>query len=1002
MPRIPEEELARLKRETDLLALVRESGVELRRHGKDWLGLCPFHDDREPSLVVSPERGLWHCLGACQSGGSTIDWLMKTRGMGFREAVDELRRRLGEPLASTSPMAPPIGGSDRSALLSRVWRGYQAAYDGAAEAQQYAAQRGLADPAAVERFGLGYADRTLAQRLDLGQDKDGRELREALKGLGVFRADTGHELLAGCLVFAITDELGHLVNLYGRRIKDAAGAPRHLYLPGPRRGLWNPEGFFGTSELILAESVIDAWTFWSAGFRHVTCTWGTNGFTAEHQTALERYGIARLLIAYDNDPAGNQAAQRLAQQLGAQRVSCWRVRLPRSMDPNEYAQKVQPAAESLGLALRTAEHVAGPREPSTAAPIAHGIAAEPSEPGDSAPTAPISAPEMLPGASTSPASSPASSLPPLELTDPLDVAYGDRRWRVRGLAKNLSHEKLQVLLRVGNAASFFVDTVDLAQAKQRAAFLRAAAAELGAEEEVLRKDLRSLHLRLEELQDRAIREQLGPKETEPQPMAPAAEAAALDYLRQPDLLERILADFERCGVVGERTNKLLGYLAATSRKLEQPLAVIVQSSSAAGKSSLMDAILAFMPEEERVQYSAMTGQSLFYMGEADLSHKILAIVEEEGAERASYALKLLQSEGELTIASTGKDPETGRLVTHEYRVEGPVAIFLTTTAIDLDEELLNRCLVLSVDESREQTRAIHRLQRERRTLAGMLARRERAGLVELHRNAQRLLSPLPVVNPYAPQLTFLDTQTRTRRDHEKYLTLIDAIALLHQHQRPRKRASGGGEPVEYLEATLEDVELANRLAGEALGRSLDELPPQTRRFLSDLDAMVASDCERLAMDRTDHRFLRRQVSEQTGWSYDQVRRHVDRLVELEYVLVHRGSRGQSMVYELLYGGEGAGGRRFLPGLIEPAALRGTSPALAAKEGSLAAAEPGFGASLAAHWGPIGAPLAPRRSERNLNRRNGYLLAEDEEGENGTSVVSEPSERYALAARHPDG
>ena len=188
-----------------------------------------------------------------------------------------------------------------------------------------------------------------------------------------------------------------------------------------------------------------------------------------------------------------------------------------------------------------------------------------------------------------------------------------------------------------------------------------------------------------------------------------------------------MADFETCGLVGEETNKLTGYLAAVSRKLEKPLAVMVQSSSAAGKSALMEAVLAFVPPEERVQYSAMTGQSLFYMGEADLKHKVLAIAEEEGAERASYALKLLQSEGKLSIASTGKDPTTGRLVTHEYHVEGPVAIMLTTTAIDLDEELLNRCLVLSVDEDREQTRAIHRLQREAETLEGLRGTQARPG-----------------------------------------------------------------------------------------------------------------------------------------------------------------------------------------------------------------------------------------------------------------------------------
>ena len=127
-------------------------------------------------------------------------------------------------------------------------------------------------------------------------------------------------------------------------------------------------------------------------------------------------------------------------------------------------------------------------------------------------------------------------------------------------------------------------------------------------------------------------------------------------MRDPHLLDRILTDFEHCGVVGEETNKLVSYLAVTSRLLEAPLAILVQSSSAAGKSALMEAVLALLPEEQRVQYSAMTGQSLFYMGETDLKHKVLAIVEEEGALRAAYALKLLQSEGVLTIAAREKMP----------------------------------------------------------------------------------------------------------------------------------------------------------------------------------------------------------------------------------------------------------------------------------------------------------------------------------------------------------
>jgi len=397
-------------------------------------------------------------------------------------------------------------------------------------------------------------------------------------------------------------------------------------------------------------------------------------------------------------------------------------------------------------------------------------------------------------------------------------------------------------------------------------------------------------------------------------MSDAAHTAALALLRAPDLLSRILADFESAGVVGEETNKLVGYLACVSRKLDRPLAVIIQSSSAAGKSSLMEAILALMPEEDRVQYSAMTGQSLFYMGETNLKHRILAIAEEEGAESASYALKLLQSEGELTIASTGKDETTGNLVTREYHVEGPVMLFLTTTAIDIDEELMNRCLVLTVNETREQTQAIHAMQRRQQTLAGLLAQSDKRALTDRHRNAQRLLRPLLVANPFAESLTFIDDKTRTRRDHLKYLTLIRAIALLHQHQREIRKITHQGEVLEYIEVTREDISVANRLANDILGRSLDELPPQTRTLLKLVHTMVETACTQHGIEIGAYRFSRRDVRIAVGWTDFQIRKHLQRLAELEYVLVHRGGRGQSFVYELLYRGEGDDGQPFLLGL----------------------------------------------------------------------------------------
>lgn len=91
MARIPEEEIERLKNEVSLERLAEARGVKLTRHGADLLGLCPFHDDREPSLVISPQKNLWHCLGACQAGGSVIDWVMRAQGVSFRYAVELLR-----------------------------------------------------------------------------------------------------------------------------------------------------------------------------------------------------------------------------------------------------------------------------------------------------------------------------------------------------------------------------------------------------------------------------------------------------------------------------------------------------------------------------------------------------------------------------------------------------------------------------------------------------------------------------------------------------------------------------------------------------------------------------------------------------------------------------------------------------------------------------------------------------------------------------------------------
>jgi DNA primase len=632
---------------------------------------------------------------------------MRAEGVSFRHAVELLRD--GMPTLSTAGSSAPKRSTVRKLptpvqqsaadgeLLAQVVDYYARVLTESPEALEYLQRRRIAHPEALSTFRLGYANRTLGLRLPDKRRTAGADLRGRLTALGVFRA-SGHEHLTGSLVVPVFDEHGAVSELYGRKVRDdlRPGTPKHLYLPGPHRGVWNEPALAASDEIVLTESLIDALTLWCAGFRHVTASYGTEGFTLDHADALTRHGVRRVLIAYDNDDAGNKAARSLATGLLEDGVECFRVQLPAGQDVNDVAMAARNPTDVLGRAIRTATWMgkgAGPKtrhhapalaepaaesdellEPEPASSSAAAVAVAVDEPADeprAEPAAELPGPaEPVPPSVVSPAPATAEGNTPLVSEREVLLSFAERRWRVRGLGKASSFDLLRVNLMVSvpdgrGGVRFHVDTLDLYAARARAAFLVAAAAELAVTEDVIKRDLGRVLLACEQLADDVVSSAQAPVE-EPPPMTDAEKAQALALLRDPQLVERIVADFATAGVVGEATNCLVGYLAATSRKLSRPLAIIVQSTSAAGKSALMDAVLGFVPVEEQVRYSAMTGQSLFYVGESDLAHKVLAIAEEEGATRAAYALKLLQSDGEISIASTGKDTASGRLVTHTY------------------------------------------------------------------------------------------------------------------------------------------------------------------------------------------------------------------------------------------------------------------------------------------------------------------------------------------------
>ena len=351
MPRIPENELQRLKREVSLAVLCRDYGIELKQIGPDNLmGRCPFHEDKTPSFGVTPSKNLWNCLAGC-GGGDTIQLVMKKEGVSFRHAVEILQRKTGvtpaAPVLKTRQgtehpvLVDPATQMADHALLKHVADFYHQTFLNDPKAMKYLEQRKCFHPEAVKLFRLGYANRTLGYRVP-STTAEGKKLKAQLQRLGILR-ESGHEHLTGSVVVPVLDALGNVAQMYGRKITPhlREGTPLHMYLPGEHKAVWNGQSLAGQKEWLLCEALIDALTLWCAGFRNVTASYGVNGFTPAHWQLLDECKPERIVLCYDNDQAGNDAAAKLTEQLKAKGVRVLRAKLPPGKDVNDVARKTK-------------------------------------------------------------------------------------------------------------------------------------------------------------------------------------------------------------------------------------------------------------------------------------------------------------------------------------------------------------------------------------------------------------------------------------------------------------------------------------------------------------------------------------------------------------------------------------------------------------------------------------------------------------------------------------
>jgi 5S rRNA maturation endonuclease (ribonuclease M5) len=747
-------------------------------------------------------------------------------------------------------------------LLSRVVEHYHRTFCERKDAQEYLAKRGLTDVDLLKAFKVGYADGSLLKTVP----KSG-EVKEQLLALGIVSKDN-RELLGGCVVVPIPDPLtGEWTTLYGRGLR----TPRHCYLPGPLRGVLNFQAARSSSQVILAESVLDALSFHQAGIGTAIPIYGTNGFTGDHLDLLKREGVARVILALDGDAAGRKAAAQLKERLAAAGIGVRVMAYPPNVkDANELLVACNgDATEAFVKCLAEAE----PR-PTSAAPQPPAASAPPP-----APSAPPEKPASEEG---------------VVLLERVGRAYHARV--VSSLAG-----RLRVTVKAARGAAFHVDTIDLYSSRSRTEFARRAGKVLATETEAVEQDLLAVLVEAEKI---ATSDVETPMEASAPEISESERAEALALLRRPDLLDQAARDIDALGYVGEETNKRLLYLVAISRKLPDPLSAIVLSQSGAGKSGLTEVIEKLVPPEDVVLLTRLTPQSLYYVEPGFLDQKLVIVEERYGSMEADYSIRVLQSRKKLIAAAPIKDPATGNMKTKVFTVEARAAFIEATTASTVNHENATRCFELAMDESEEQTGRIHARQRLLRTERGLALRQQAEAISRRHWNAQRLLEPLPVVIPFADQLTFPTAWMRTRRDHARFLNLIEVSAFLHQYKRERR----GGAIV----AAFADYESAYGLAGEVLADTLSDLRSPLRRALERIRSLA---------EEQGGTVSRREIREALKEADSTVRGWLQTLVELEYLaVVDAGGKGAGKTarYRLA---PRQGERDVRLGLLAPADLR---------------------------------------------------------------------------------
>lgn len=747
---------------------------------------CPFHDDKTPSLQVYEKTGTVYCFSSnCPTHGKAldvIDFIGHKEGCTKHEALLKAQALIGNPLPGSSASLPeeqkPAAATDYDSLF----RGFMASLKKSPGANAYCAKRVL-NPA----IGIGYNA-------------------------------TGWAHLKHCLIFPLLDAAGKTVSLYGRSVYDKQ-ASRHFYL-ADRKGLYPGYPTSRKSRLILTESVIDAATLLQVEAISTGCNllalYGTNGLTEEHLNAIKGLaGLEEIILWLNADEPGQAATRQHGQTLQTllPGVRITRVPTPDREDINSLAQAHSNPQLFTDLLAGRIDFFLSP-EPSSSETIP--------QPAGSSQGSHLPATAIRTGQ--------------LDTTNPEQLHYKTDYVQITVLGGvSLEHlERLRVTLHMRrhphlNPSHSIRQTVDLYQDDLLEKFIRRAAEKLELPTALVTEALQELTEQLDRWRQERTTQQHSPG-TPPRMLTPAQQAAALERLNNPELMQWTMQRYQDSGIAGEAVNAMILHQVMISRLQEDPVSVICLSASGSGKSYLLEKVAQCFPKQLFIENTQMSENSFYYFKREEIKGKIFLIEDMDGARNVEYPIRELISKKRISKTVTLKD-NRGALRTVTLTVEGPVTFCGCTTREKLYEDNANRCLLIYLDQGPQQDERI--MTYHRRLRAGLIDKAAEDQVRDQLQQLQLLLRPQPVINPYATLIELPPSVLKPRRTLGLLLSFIDSITLYHQYQCDRD-ASGA------LLTHPAHIEWGFRLLAGVLFQKSDELSAPVRTFLEKLQQLLAA------------------------------------------------------------------------------------------------------------------------------------------------------------------